>query len=198
GTYSYTFLTHLWKLDKFATSVLGYPIDIMFNYMPGTQPETSLYKNKTPKSINMDGKTVFTGDVLASQNANSNNNNNNSSNDDDGKNDSSSDNPPAVAKPQPASTASTSDAPATKSSDDHNGDSKTDGNEKGDEDEQNNDKTDTDKVTDDSSISNTDGSKDSDEDSDEESSDDNSNLITMDEVLVQDENGSMYTETIFL
>ncbi|KAJ1825024.1 hypothetical protein LPJ56_002759 [Coemansia sp. RSA 2599] len=87
GTRFYVFYTKLWNLDRFATSVLGYPVDVLLQETPTTEPKTALYTNNSPKSIDMSGKTVFSGDFYAIQGANQ------SSNDDEDK--------PVVNKPEP-------------------------------------------------------------------------------------------------
>ncbi|KAJ2858182.1 hypothetical protein J3B02_000460 [Coemansia erecta] len=69
GTLAYTYFSELWGLDQFATSVLGYPIDVLINYKPATQPGTSLTSDNPPEPDIITDKTVLTGDVYARETA---------------------------------------------------------------------------------------------------------------------------------
>ncbi|KAJ2593071.1 hypothetical protein H4R99_006203, partial [Coemansia sp. RSA 1722] len=203
GLFSYSLLTQLWDLDTFATSVLGYPIDVMVDYEPGTQTGTSLYSNNPPKAVDMSGKTVFTGDVYALQNANANSNTNNSGSNSsnnsssDGGKDDSSDNPPVVASPQPASTSS---SPKPSVTNDSNGNSSNTKDDKDTQDKDEIDEQDQDEVkntNDNKGSTNNGGSNNEDKVTDDDSSTENSEII-QDEIVVEDENGSLFTETVYL
>ncbi|KAJ1646763.1 hypothetical protein J3B02_002094 [Coemansia erecta] len=77
GSRFYVYYTKLWSFDRFATSVLGYPINVLFRESPSTEPGTKLYVNDPPKSIDMSGKNIFSGDFYAIQGANQNSNGDN-------------------------------------------------------------------------------------------------------------------------
>ncbi|KAJ2858181.1 hypothetical protein J3B02_000459 [Coemansia erecta] len=87
GTLVYTYFIELWGLDQFATSVLGYPIDVMVNYKPTTEQGTAIFSNNFPGPDIITDKTVLTGDIYARETAIDNN-----KKDDDSANTSATDN----------------------------------------------------------------------------------------------------------
>ncbi|KAJ2597902.1 hypothetical protein GGF39_002854, partial [Coemansia sp. RSA 1721] len=103
GTRFYVYYSKLWNYDRFATSVLGYPVNVLFQESPTTEPGTQLYSNKSPLSVDMSGKTVFSGDFYAIQGANQSS--------DDGKDDA-----PAINTPV-ATTANNANTDDTKETD---------------------------------------------------------------------------------
>ncbi|KAJ2636679.1 hypothetical protein GGF40_002857 [Coemansia sp. RSA 1286] len=114
NVFSYTFLLNLWDLDEFATSVLGYPIDIMVNFEAGTQTGTALYSNNFPKFVDMTGKTTITGDIYALE-ADSNN-------DEDTPADTSSQTSSTASSSRPSESSSSSSSNSSSSNDNSNDD----------------------------------------------------------------------------
>ncbi|KAJ2596685.1 hypothetical protein GGF39_003345 [Coemansia sp. RSA 1721] len=112
NVFSYTFLLNLWDLDEFATSVLGYPIDVMVNFEAGTQTGTALYSNSYPKFVDMTGKTTITGDIYALED--------DSNNDEDTPDDTSSQasSTASSSRPSESSSSSSSNSSNDKSNDD--------------------------------------------------------------------------------
>ncbi|KAJ2702124.1 hypothetical protein FB645_004406 [Coemansia sp. IMI 203386] len=180
GTLTYTYITELWFLDEFATSVLGYPIDVMSGYDATTQSGTSLHSDNPPKTIDMNGKSMFTGDVYVWEpNTVDDNNDNGSDSDKGSSNDNSkNENPPVVTSPQPVSSTSSSKPFATNDSND---------------DKSKSDKTSNDKGSDDPSDSNDDNNK-----STKGDSDDNGDETTEDEMAMGEKEISMLTETKYI
>ncbi|KAJ2365465.1 hypothetical protein IW150_006205, partial [Coemansia sp. RSA 2607] len=72
GARMYTYMTAMWNLSPLATSILGYPVDVMRNYIAETQTGTNVYSQNSPTVIDMSGKTIITGDVYPKQSRNSN------------------------------------------------------------------------------------------------------------------------------
>ncbi|KAJ2784938.1 hypothetical protein GGI15_002092 [Coemansia interrupta] len=67
GAPTYTYMTAMWNLSELATTVLGYPVDIMRNYMAETQTGTTVYSQNAPTVVNMSGKKIITGDVYSQE-----------------------------------------------------------------------------------------------------------------------------------
>ncbi|KAJ2727011.1 hypothetical protein GGI07_000128 [Coemansia sp. Benny D115] len=108
GTTWYSYFVKLWNTDRFATSVLGYPVDVLFQEKPTTEPLTSLYSNAPPTSVNMSGKLRVTGDLYTQQGAHNQDNSN------------SAQQSPVVVNPQPSPSSTPKSPEATNGSDDKN------------------------------------------------------------------------------
>ncbi|KAJ2727060.1 hypothetical protein GGI07_000178 [Coemansia sp. Benny D115] len=70
GSRWYNYYTLLWNLDRFATSVLGYPVDVMSSYEPSTEPSIQLYINAAPSNADMNGWSAVSGNLYPLQGAN--------------------------------------------------------------------------------------------------------------------------------